>query len=45
MATLAGMSRTAFATRFKETMRTSPGKYLAQIRLHIAQRAVDRAAG
>jgi AraC-like DNA-binding protein len=45
MATLAGMSRTAFATRFKETMRTSPGKYLAQIRLHIAQRAVDRGKG
>lgn len=45
MATLAGMSRTAFATRFKETMRTSPGKYLAQTRLHIAQCAVDRGKG
>jgi len=45
LAALAGMSRTAFATRFKDSMRTSPGKYLAHLRLHIAQRAVDSGKG
>ncbi|MBK9440886.1 MAG: helix-turn-helix transcriptional regulator [Comamonadaceae bacterium] len=37
----AGMSRTSFATHFKSIMGTSPGKYLAQIRLLVAQRAVQ----
>jgi len=41
----AGMSRTAFATKFHETMRRPPGKYLAGIRLAIAQRAVDLGKG
>lgn len=41
----AGMSRTAFATKFHETMRRPPGKYLAAIRLAIAQRAVDLGKG
>ncbi len=41
----AGMSRTAFATKFHETMRRPPGKYLTAIRLAIAQRAVDLGKG
>lgn len=41
----AGMSRTAFATKFRETMRRPPGKYLAAIRLAMAQRAVDLGKG
>ena len=41
----AGMSRTAFATKFHETMRHPPGKYLSAIRLAIAQRAVDWGQG
>ena len=41
----AGMSRTAFATKFHETMRRPPGKYLAAIRLAIARRAVDLGKG
>ena len=41
----AGMSRTAFAAKFHETMRRPPGKYLAAIRLAIAQRAVDLGKG
>ncbi|MFY3384733.1 helix-turn-helix domain-containing protein [Paracidovorax sp. MALMAid1276] len=41
LAERAGMSRTAFATRFKDSVRTSPGKYLSQLRLLIAQRAVQ----
>lgn len=41
----AGMSRTAFATKFHETMRRPPGKYLSAIRLAIAQRAVDLGKG
>jgi len=41
----AGMSRTAFATKFHETMRRPPVKYLAAIRLAIAQRAVDLGKG
>ena len=40
-----GMSRTLFATHFKSTMGTSPGKYLAQIRLLVAQRAVQSGKG
>jgi len=45
LAAQAGMSRTAFTTRFKDAMNTPPGKYLAQLRLHIAQRAVDSGKG
>jgi AraC-like DNA-binding protein len=41
----AGMSRTAFATKFHESMRRPPGKYLAAIRLALAQRAVDLGKG
>ena len=41
----AGMSRTAFATKFHDTMRRPPGKYLAAIRLALAQRAVDLGKG
>ncbi|WP_296508216.1 AraC family transcriptional regulator [Rhodoferax sp.] len=45
LAERAGMSRTAFATRFKDAMGTPPGKYLAQLRLQIAQRAVQSGKG
>ena len=41
----AGMSRTAFASRFREVMRRTPGKYLASVRLALAQRAVDLGKG
>lgn len=40
MAEQAGMSRTAFANRFREALNTTPAKYLTQLRLAIAQRAV-----
>lgn len=45
MAERAGMSRTAFANRFREALDTTPGKYLAQLRLAIAQRAVASGDG
>lgn len=45
LAQTAGMSRTAFATKFHAVMRRPPGKYLAAIRLAIAQRAVDVGKG
>ena len=45
MAEQAGMSRTAFANRFREALATTPGKYLAQLRLAIAQRAVASGDG
>jgi AraC-like DNA-binding protein len=41
----AGMSRTAFSTKFHEAMRRPPGKYLSAIRLALAQRAVDLGQG
>ncbi len=41
----AGMSRTSFATRFRELMHQPPGKYLAQLRLSIANQAVRAGAG
>lgn len=45
LAERAGMSRTAFATRFKTAMGTTPGKYLTQLRLLVAQRAVQSGKG
>jgi AraC-like DNA-binding protein len=45
MAEQAGMSRTAFANRFREALDTTPGKYLARLRLAIAQRAVASGDG
>jgi AraC-like DNA-binding protein len=45
LADRAGMSRTAFAMRFKNAMHIPPGKYLAQLRLLIAQRAVQSGKG
>lgn len=41
----AGMSRTAFATKFHATLQRPPGKYLSALRLAIAQRAVDLGKG
>ena len=41
----AGMSRTAFASSFRHVMKRTPGKYLAAIRLAMAQRAVDLGKG
>jgi AraC-like DNA-binding protein len=41
----AGMSRTAFAVRFKDMLHCPPGKYLARLRLQIAQRTVQSGQG
>lgn len=41
----AGMSRTAFAVRFKDMLHCPPGKYLARLRLQIAQRTVESGQG
>lgn len=40
LAHTAGMSRTAFATRFRTLMNQTPGKYLSCLRLNMARRAV-----
>lgn len=45
LADTAGLSRTAFAVRFRERMNISPGKYLGQLRLAIARRVVESGAG
>lgn len=45
MAQHAGMSRTAFAVRFRDTVNSPPGKYLNTLRLQIAQRAVQSGQG
>lgn len=45
LAEAAGMSRTSFATTFHAVMKQPPGKYLAAIRLAIAQRAVQSGKG
>ena len=45
MAEQAGMSRTAFANRFRQALDTTPGRYLARLRLAIAQRAVASGDG
>ena len=41
----AGMSRTSFALRFRQVMNRTPGKYLAQLKLSIAQRSVQSGQG
>jgi AraC-like DNA-binding protein len=41
----AGMSRTAFAVRFKDVLHCPPGKYLAHLRMQIAQRTVESGQG
>ena len=45
LAEVAGMSRTAFASHFKEIMRVSPGKYLEGLRLAIARQMVGSGLG
>ncbi len=40
----AGMSRTAFAQRFRQIMHCPPGAYLGRLRLAIARRALDSGA-
>lgn len=45
LAVEAGMSRTAFATQFKQTMGVSAGKYLEGLRLALAQRLVAAGHG
>ena len=41
----AGLSRTAFATGFREQVGISPGAYLAALRLAIAERSVESGQG
>lgn len=41
----AGMSRTAFANRFRDLLRCPPGAYLNRLRLAIARRAIEGGAG
>jgi AraC-like DNA-binding protein len=45
MADVAGMSRTAFANRFRDVMSHTPGGYLTRLRLSIARRAVSNGQG
>ena len=45
MADEAAMSRTAFTVRFRDVMATPPGKYLGNLRLSIARRAVESGLG
>ncbi len=45
LATEAGMSRTAFANRFRELVEQTPGRYLARLRLSIAENAVRAGGG
>lgn len=45
LAKKAGMSRTAYATRFRTLMNQPPGKYLGLLRLSIASRAVRSGLG
>lgn len=45
LANRAGMSRTAFALRFKSTLQRTPGKYLSALRLQIAHRKVQSGQG
>lgn len=41
----AGMSRTAFAERFRQVMQLTPGRYLAAVRLAIARSVLDAGQG
>jgi AraC-like DNA-binding protein len=45
LAEKAGMSRTAFATTFRQSMRQPPGKYLSHLRLAIAQAEIQSGHG
>ncbi|MCB1908677.1 MAG: helix-turn-helix transcriptional regulator [Rhodocyclaceae bacterium] len=45
LAERAGMSRTAFAQRFRDEMGKPPGSYLAGLRLAIAERSIGRGEG
>ena len=45
LAAVAGMSRTAFASCFRELMNVTPGAYLARFRLGIARREIARGNG
>jgi transcriptional regulator GlxA family with amidase domain len=45
LAAIAGMSRTSFATQFKQLIRSSPGKYLKNLRLASANRMVANGVG
>lgn len=45
LADLAGMSRTSFATNFKQVMLISPGKYLENMRLAIARQLIESGIG
>ncbi len=45
LANLAGMSRTSFATYFKNVMQVSPGKYLENLRLATARQLVQTGIG
>jgi AraC-like DNA-binding protein len=45
LAAEAGMSRTAFATIFRDLMDKTPGKYLSALRLALAERAVSSGKG
>ncbi|MFM9900396.1 MAG: helix-turn-helix domain-containing protein [Polaromonas sp.] len=45
LAQTAGMSRTSFATHFKQVMQLSPGKYLENLRLAIARQMVAQGVG
>lgn len=44
LAAEAGMSRTAFAIRFRELIGCTPGSYLTELRLAIARREIERGA-
>lgn len=44
LASEAGMSRTAFAVRFRELIGCTPGAYLTELRLAIARREIERGA-
>lgn len=41
----AGMSRTAFTERFRQTMNNTPGAYIAKLRLSVARRVVHAGQG
>lgn len=45
LAETAGMSRTSFATKFREVMHHPPGRYLRKLRLSIAHRLVQSGYG